>query len=336
MLLIDALYINNSGGLELLKYLIENIELKRIPVFYLLDNRCSKEFDYIDEGKKIVTKPSIYNRIKVYKSINYKFEKVLCFGNVPPPVKMNATVYTYFHNIFLMLIPDDYTLKHKFSNYIKRFYIHSKSSNTDYWIVQTSNTRNALLKKLKLKNENVLIIPFYQIERNIYETNTERDGYIYVSNYFKQKNHENLIKAWKILYDKGYFLTLHLTLENTQLPKELDTLIRESQKYGVKIINHGKISKNEVFNLYRKCKVSIYPSVNESLGLGIVESIEFGCDLIAPNLPYIHSICKPSNLFDPFSVDSIVSAVENYELNRSNETELIIKNEIEKLIKILN
>ena len=42
MLLIDAVYINNSGGLELLFTLISKLESLDIDVHYLLDSRCEK------------------------------------------------------------------------------------------------------------------------------------------------------------------------------------------------------------------------------------------------------------------------------------------------------
>jgi hypothetical protein len=43
MILIDALYINNSGGKVLLDYLIEELEKTDKEVFYLLDERIQKK-----------------------------------------------------------------------------------------------------------------------------------------------------------------------------------------------------------------------------------------------------------------------------------------------------
>ena len=37
MILIDAVYINNSGGLVLLNYLIDTLESTNLKVYYLLD-----------------------------------------------------------------------------------------------------------------------------------------------------------------------------------------------------------------------------------------------------------------------------------------------------------
>ena len=45
MVLIDALYINNSGGLRLLEYLVSVLQSRGIEFFLLADNRCRGVFD---------------------------------------------------------------------------------------------------------------------------------------------------------------------------------------------------------------------------------------------------------------------------------------------------
>ena len=48
MLLVDALHINNSGGLVLLDYLIKSIEKCKINAFYLLDDRLVNNYPKIE------------------------------------------------------------------------------------------------------------------------------------------------------------------------------------------------------------------------------------------------------------------------------------------------
>ena len=102
------------------------------------------------------------------------------------------------------------------------------------------------------------------------------------------------------------------------------------------MINHGVIPFNEVFDLYKQSKAIIYPSHNESLGLGIVEAITAGCDVIGSDLPFLHSICKPSQVFDSFSAESIADAVMKYEQGGTQKSELTIYNHIDELIELLN
>ncbi|MDE7125477.1 MAG: hypothetical protein K2O12_03230, partial [Muribaculaceae bacterium] len=71
-------------------------------------------------------------------------------------------------------------------------------------------------------------------------------------------------------------------------------------------------------------------------GLGIIEAVEAGCDVIGADLPYMHSVCKPSAVFEPYSSESIVSAVLDYEKKKSKtDTSLKIKDEIQSFISFL-
>jgi glycosyltransferase involved in cell wall biosynthesis len=333
MILLDALYINNSGGLELLKYLINQLEQTDYEILYLLDARCEHTFSNLTDSKKIIQKASIYHRLIFYIKNRKTFSKVLCFGNIPPPIQIESVVYTYFHNINLLKTPASSTFKTKLFSFLKRMYIFSMKRNTDYWIVQTENTHETICKVFFEGKERVLIVPFYEINPAEIKNSLRRNDYVYVCNYIKEKNHAFLIEAWNGLYDLGYSFVLHLTLSD--FPNELQLLIDDSVKKGVKIINHGRLSRKETGEIYSLSKATIYPSLNESLGLGIIEALSMGCDVIAPNLPYIHSVCKPSITFNLSDVQSLVDAVIQYESEQCNSSELIIENKIEELLSIL-
>lgn len=332
MLLIDALYINTSGGLELLKYLVTVLEQRNADCFYLFDKRCSAEFKNIIENKKSILTASTKNRYRFYRENYNRFTKILCFANIPPLIKNSAVVYTYFHNINLLNTPKKLRLKTKILIKLKRFYILFLRNNTTYWIVQTENTKSALKKTMQ--NDNIIILPFFNVDSVKQNETKARTDYIYVSNYTESKNHINLLRAWNILYDRGYKLTLHLTLQENTLPNKLKVLLEKFLEYGT-VINHGFVNKEQVNELYNKSKATIYPSFNESLGLGIVEAMHAGCDVIAADLPYIHSVCLPSGVFDPLDVDSIVNSVEKYEIGNSQKTIQTIDNKINELIELI-
>jgi len=54
----------------------------------------------------------------------------------------------------------------------------------------------------------------------------------------------------------------------------------------VKIINHGSLEKSNIQKLYNCSKATIYPSLNESFGLGIIEALTAGCDVIGLSMVY--------------------------------------------------
>lgn len=331
MILIDSLYINGSGGLALLRYLIVTLQSKNIHFFLLADKRCNGVFDYLTNCQYI--EASLYKRYFYYKQHKENFESVLCFGNIPPPIKLNIPVYTYFHNINLLTLNEARGYGYILS-WAKRWVYRLLKENTDYWVVQTSNTEKELLIHLKEKKDKVLIMPFYNIDI-VKRGNTGQHGndYVFVANYTGAKGHDELLDAWAILKSRGIRGKLHLTIggEHTHYLQKLEEL----NYCNNTIVNHGFVPYEDVVALYQSSKAIIYPSHNESLGLGIVEAIEAGCDVIASDLPFVHSICKPSVVFDPFSPESIADAIWRYEQGGCPKSVLKIRDQIDDLIDLL-
>lgn len=332
MLLIDSLYINNSGGLSLLRLLVDEIEKYTTNVFYLIDSRCASYFNDIPGDRKCILKASMIARYKWYTSTCMKYDKILCFGNIPPPIKLECQVYTYFHNINLLNIPSSEPINVKLASFLKKIIFNFLKRNTNYWIVQTSNTQNELVINLKESYDRIKILPFYKVNGFSKVNINDRDGYIYASNYTRQKNFEFIVDCWGEMAEKGLFPTLHLTLSN--MPKKLFNRIESAKRKGAKIVNHGHLTHDELFILYRKTKAIVYAATNESLGLCLIEAMDNGCNVIAPDLPYVHCICKPSCVFTIFSIDSFISALIKYE-DHSSVTINYSQNRLNDLLQLL-
>lgn len=336
MLLIDASYINNSGGLALLQVLINEFELINIPCYFLLDDRCKDKLILKQKNDNIFDfyHTTILNRYFFYFKNRRNFSKIFCFGNIPPPLRTNAIVYTYFHNINLLKIPNIFGVKQQILTKSKQFIIRHYSINSNYWIVQTENVKNELDHFLLAYKHKILIYPFWEeAENTLINPKSNRSGYVYVSNYTNAKNHDLLIKVWSHLHLLGFNSPLHLTLSNH--PISLEKNLSDAIKNGANIINHGYLSKFDIVNLYINTKATIYPSFNESFGLGIIEAMNHGCDVIGPNLPYINSICIPSTTFNDFSVENIANAIIKYEKEDLPKTKIIVNNKLKEIISLL-
>jgi len=332
MILIDSLYINNSGGLRLLEYLVKRLHEDRIAFFLLADIRCLGKFDFCEDVKYM--KASLCGRKSFYKERKGEFSSVLCFGNIPAPIKLDVPVYTYFHNINLLTLSEAHSLKEKLVMWLKREVFRHYKKNTDYWLVQTSNTQKELCKHLGESIERTKLMPFYELPSGLASAKYSDHGvdYVYISTYVPGKGHEELLDAWFLLHQRGINAKLHLTVPFDCLFVDK---IKEAQRHGVNIENHGIIPFEKVIILYRQSRALIYPSHNESLGLGLVEAIEAGCDVIASDLPFTHSVCTPSMVFDPYSPETIVDAIIEYERGGCQKSELLIENEIDKLVNLL-
>lgn len=331
--LIDALYICNSGGLRLLEYLVAELQKKDVDFYLLADRRCYGRFDRCKHVRYM--NASMWERKRFYETKKDWFSSVLCLGNIPAPIKMCVPVYTYFHNINLLTLDEAHGISEKMKSWLKREVFRYYKKNASYWLVQTSNTANELIKHLNEKPERVKLIPFYELSDDLLELKKVKHGddYVYISNYTGAKGHEELLEAWRILHKCGIDNTLHLTVPKTVT--SFEKKIIQAQQEGVKIVNHGIVPFEEVLELYKLSKAIVYPSHNESLGLGVIEAITAGCDVIGSDLPFIYSACKPSVTFNPYSPKSIADAIIRYEKESQPKSSLIVNNKIDELINLL-
>lgn len=334
-ILIDALYICMGGGSVLLEYLLTKLLERKVRFVFLKDARCpqlscEENIEYIEEMVA-----SIRGRKLYYKAHRNDFSFVLCFGNIPAPIQMPCKVYTYVHNVNLLKIPLEFAFKRKVLNWLKQKFIASLANNTDGWIVQTSNTEACLKEVLPYNGKPVLLLPFYNIPECLKKqkySQERRYEYILVGDYTGTRGHEELLEAIRILKQRGIVPKFHLTVsKDSPFIHEIEQAIKE----GICIENHGIVPFDQLASVYGLCRAIIYPSVNESLGLGIVEAVEAGCDVIVSDLPFAHAICKPSEVFAHRTPKEIADAIMRYEKGISRKSELTIHNCIEELLDLI-
>lgn len=334
MILIDAIYINNGGGKILLDYLIEVIESKKLKVHYLLDDRVRNNHPEIKINKVTYLKGNILKRHQFYLKNRKSFTKVLCFGNLPPSLQIDAKVYTYFHQKLFLDLPKNIPFTEKVIFKVKITIFKILKKYTNFWIVQTKVMKDSFLTNTpKLNSDKVIIVPFYPSLNNDFIENRKRDTFIYVSSGSPHKNHLNLLQAFRIFYDSNKVGELHLTIGDESI--ELNATISKMIADGYPIVNHGFVSRDSLGEIYGKAAFSIYPSLSESFGLGIIEAIENGCDMIGSDLPFMYAVCKPSLVFDPTKPESIAMAFQAAIKKYQSPTEQLVFNEIDTLIKLL-
>lgn len=329
MLLVDSVYVNYGGALSLLHYLVDVLVENNIKFRLLADARCKDMFDGLSDVSYIGS--SEKSRRLYYTSNQKEFSSVFCFGNVPPPIRMKIPVYTYFHNINMLTLADCRDGKQLLKFWLKRTYIRFQKRNTDEWFVQTTNTEKEVIRHLGVPNEKVKIFPFYKMPV-FPKAEGKRTDYIFVGEYSGSKGHKELLEAWKLLHKRGLDYTLHLTVSKGD---PFLCQLNEAITAGVHIINHGYVPFEELASLYTLCKATIYPSYNESFGLGLVEAMDAGCDVIAPNRPYVLSLCDPSESFSHITPFLIAQSVIQYEKGNSPSTKKRIRNRINELVNYI-
>lgn len=337
MLLIDSIYINNSGGLMLLKYLVDCLEKSNIKVFYLFDKRTEDIFSTIPANRRKFLPASVPERLKFY-TVNYaKYSTVLCFGNLPPPIRIQAKVFVYFHQPLFLKIPNEFKLKTKLIYLAKQQVVNMTKHNADVWLLQSQLMKEQLSKKYRIDAKKVEILPFYPpmlTSENLQnKVERQKNKFLYVSNVAPHKNHERLIEAFCLAYDKIQQGELVLTIPESA--NAIIQLINQKKSQGYPINNIGFIDRNELATQYLSSQYLIFPSLAESFGLGLVEAIDLGCKVIGADLPYTYQVCEPSLTFDAFSIDSIKKAIITASSQDVPLSKKIINNDINTLLKIL-
>ena len=333
MILLDSLYINNSGGKVLLDYLVQEVEKSGMEVFYLFDDRCKSDYQNIPADRKIYLKASLWKRHLFYKKNGHLFSKVFCFGNLAPSVKLKVPVYTYFHQRLFIEAADHFNIKECIIFKVKSYMFRFLSGNTDTMMVQTGSVKASLNRTVPaLTPDRIVVLPFYPPLRYPVVTK-EKNTFIYVSGGSAHKNHQILLDAFVQFYDQHTTGKLILTVPESS--GALYEKIAMLQNRGYPIDNLGFISHDELGMHYAKAAYSVYPSTSESFGLGILEALEGGCKIMGSDMEYLHAVCVPSLTFDPDDVLSVKQSFEYAVFSDRKETKQIVRNEIDRLIQLL-
>lgn len=339
MLLVDALYINNGGGKNLLDLLVNTLEEKKIEVMYIFDNRISRE--YMSKGIRNATylSPSLLQRHLFYLRNKHRISSVLTFGNIPPSIRLKCPVFTYFHNILFLERNVSLDPAIWLAIRLKSLLIRSLKKNTTKWIVQSMFVMGRLRDAWQVADEDILVMPVYNDEIEAIASRPKKaieDGrrFIYVSDGHFYKNHARLIEAFRrynIDYPAG---SLVLTVGNNYpLLKEI---IRKAVDEGSNIMDKGVVPFAELKKEYAAADICIYPSLYESFGLGLIEAAMRGLLVCAADLPYVFEVIKPNEIFDPYSVESIYEVLCSSHNIKDTRTEIVCKNRIEDLIVAIN
>lgn len=344
MILVDATYIHTSGGKYLLEYFIDSLcQNDNIEKYiFLFDKRFdSNRIKLILDKNKFFTKPSEFSRYISLKKIfsSHSIKSYFCFANVPPPFKFVTTcpVYIYFHNVLLI---DPWTNKHNVLTqllfYLKSFYIKLNLNNSFNWIVQSELVKIKLHSYLKINLDNIQVLPFFEPTSKYFKDGAKRHQYFYPAEGVAQKNHNLLLKVWEELAKHNIRPKLIVTIDKIKFPKLFNEIFRLNQ-INVDIENIGFSSRDEIIEQYNKSKFLIFPSLNESFGLPLVEAAHLGCHIITPDLDYVENIIETNLKFDVKN-NNLFELIYDIENNKLTTLPSIVKieNKIISLIKLLN
>jgi hypothetical protein len=304
--IIYSLGIHKDGGLVILQML-----LKRTDYFFYLDNRLDPSYyHHLKKENYIVQKNKFYNLF--INSLNFlrlkENSKIIFLSSSLPLFKLKCFVVAVYQNSNIFYDKNkiriiNWVLSLDFIRFL--FFIIFRE-NIDQWVV-FSNYSKAQLRK-KIRNFPISKITILNImKKNFVDNNPKKKIYdfIYPANLMPHKNHNNLFKAFIILSKKGIKPSLALTLNTDELKSVKYNLLKKK----INLYNLYNINRKIFLNNFSKCKYLIYPSLNENIGLPLIEAYHLGLEIISSKRDFAKQYDFIDYFFNPLSPKDIARSV---------------------------
>jgi glycosyltransferase involved in cell wall biosynthesis len=323
--------VHQGGGQKLLTSLILAIEQ---PAILFVDSRYQLPTILNNQIEIIQINPNIKSRLKAefyLKRLSRSDDMVICFGNLPPLLKISGRVFVYLQNRYLCTNTSlkGFPIKDKLRIFLERAWLRLFLRNAKIIVQGVTMKRNVY----SFLGQNSMIMPFFNSDKSA-NPKIEADyhyDYLYVASGEPHKNHLKLIAAWILLSEYGLNPSLRLTLnlENDTLLSR--TISDKIKKYKLNISSQVA-SSGEIKKLYTQSKTLIYPSFFESFGLPLLEARDNGLTIIASERDYVRDVIVPHYTFDPDSELSVARAVMRH---IGKEQPILIPDDAKTLIKKL-
>ncbi len=337
--IINAINLHYGGG-KTYMYLMHSF-LDKDNNFLILDYRFKQNYIHFKNAKIIFIRKSLFRNLQIFiiryyfylryfhaynknKNDLNKFTEIYLNG-IPPLIRFrNTEVYIFAQN---RLIFEDFkstsfnlnSFKLKLYLFIQRSLLNLFLRKSDFIIVQT----NSMLRLVRKYFTNKIVLQdklwgkydlekFKFIKSNLHDFDINLiDKIKYLSlnsilfffpaSFYQYKNHNKLLEAFNLLYKKSSIsFKLLLTLDMNDL--KIINNLNLNKPY---LICLGKLDYSNVINLYENIDYLVFPSLNESYGLPLIEAGINNVKIIASDLDYVYEVCRPYLTFDPLSISDI-------------------------------
>jgi glycosyltransferase involved in cell wall biosynthesis len=165
-------------------------------------------------------------------------------------------------------------------------------------IAISEHARETLIERLGLEPDRVRAIHFGVDHARFSPGEDAREPFLlYPANRWPHKNHERLFEAFARLRRERSELRLVLTGSGHDGPAPEAVEAR------------GRVSDDELVDLYRRAAALVFPSLYEGFGQPPLEAMACGCPVAVSDLPPLREVCGGAAVyFDPLDPDDIARA----------------------------
>lgn len=241
----------------------------------------------------------------------------LSLHDITPNVKSQIrAVYCHNSSPFYSIKYKEFILEPKFGffNFFYRWIYKINLNKNTYIIVQQDWLRNKFKNQLNAKPEIIVSNP--NIEEKNFQDNegspNEIKQFFYPSLARVFKNFECLCEAASILNSKNLKFKVILTINGSE--NKYSRYLYEKYCTIPQIHFIGKITREEVFKIYKKIDTLVFPSKLETWGLPITEAKSFKKSILASDIPYSKETVgdyKNVSFFNPDSPLELADLMES-------------------------
>lgn len=219
-------------------------------------------------------------------------EVIILTANTAPfliPYKSKIRLFRVVHDTIFIDNVKDFLKKYKFNFYFFRKFlteiyltlnllITSKNEKIENICISKYSKKSA--EKHNIKTSNILLPSYFgQNKTNTINKKVFTNEIILFIADDPRKNSLKTIQAFiEYLKDspqsKCRINTMNLVgnINNINLKKMISCLVKDAPNFGGEIIYHGRISEDDLNNLFKKTTYLLYPSSNEGFGLPVCEA----------------------------------------------------------------
>ena len=224
----------------------------------------------------------------------------------PCPQVLLVRIPIYFSREYLEHVLADKPATFRAEIALRRWLVARSVNAADFVMTPTAAMRDDLARFVKLDANRAVVnsygVPGERVTKTEARGTSARFRILWVSHYADHKNLATLLRAAEILraeMDFELVLTLDAALRNgqhTPIPEaEREMLARLA---GVARLT-GVRSYEETWALYREADVFVFPSLCESFGHPLVESMASGLPIVASDIPVHREICGDAAAYFP-------------------------------------
>jgi len=243
---------------------------------------------------------------------------LLNLANTAPLFYKNKIVT--IHDIAYEKFPKNFDWKFR---YFYKFLVPSIIKTSKHIFTVSQFSKNEIIECYKVDKNKISVV--YNAVNKIFKLikkDFNNEYILAVSSLNYQKNFHSLIKAFNKLKNKDIKLYLvgdiNKSFADTQLLKDIEQ--------NKNILFQGRVSDNELINLYSNAICFIYPSLYEGFGIPPLEAQACGCPVIVSNVASLPEVCSNSALYcNPYDTDDIKEKIELLVNDKDLQNELIQK-----------